>query len=117
MRLRISPRGGTTVSGSSSMVMSRNEISALQLPWICSAILPLSAIPSSRSTHTAVAIGLLTLVISALGYFGAGLYALQSDPIDWTYVGVVYVGPLGLIGLGLVLRAFSQRLHRAGPSH
>ena len=54
----------------------------------------------------------MTLIVSAFGYLGAGLYALQSDPVDWIYVGIVYLGPLLLIGLGLGLRAASRRRYR-----
>ena len=61
-----------------------------------------------------VAIGVVVLVISAAGYFGAGLYALQSDPVDWIYVAVVYAGPIGLIGLGLLLRRISLALAGRG---
>ena len=64
-----------------------------------------------RSTSLAVAIGVLVLVVSSAGYLGAGLYALQEDPIDWLYVAIVYGGPLLLIGLGLLLRTWSLRAH------
>jgi amino acid transporter len=62
-----------------------------------------------RSTPVAVAIGVLVLVVSSAGYLGAGLYALQADPINWIYVGTVYGGPVLLIGLGLLLRRWSLR--------
>ena len=58
-----------------------------------------------RSTPVAIAVGVLVLVVSGAGYRGAGLYALQADSIDWLYVGIVYGGPVLLIGLGLLLRA------------
>lgn len=61
-----------------------------------------------RSTPVAIAIGVLVLAVSTAGYLGAGLYALQADPIDWLYVGIVYGGPVLLIGLGLLLRAWSM---------
>jgi len=64
-----------------------------------------------RSTPVAIAIGVLVVVVSAFGYLGAGAYALQAQPIDWTYVGIVYGGPIALIFLGLVLRAASMRAH------
>lgn len=66
-----------------------------------------------RSTPLAVAIGVLVLIVSALGYCGAGLYALQEDPIRWSYVAVVYGGPIALILLGLVLRSVSLRVQAA----
>jgi hypothetical protein len=58
----------------------------------------------------AIGIAVLVLVVSAAGYFGAGLYALQADPIDWIYVGTVYGGPLALILMGIALRAVSMRI-------
>ena len=64
-----------------------------------------------RSTSLAVAIGVLVLIVSGAGYLGAGLYALQADPIDWVYVAIVYGGPVLLIGLGLLLRSWSLRAH------
>jgi hypothetical protein len=67
-----------------------------------------------RSTRLAITIGTSTLVVSALGYFGAGLYALQADPVDWLYVGIIYAGPIGLTGLGLLLRWVS--LARTGEA-
>ena len=66
-----------------------------------------------RSTPLAIAIGAVVLVVSVAGYAGAGLFALEADPVDWIYVGVVYGGPGLLILLGLGLRALSLRAHRA----
>lgn len=63
----------------------------------------------ARSTPVAVGIGLLVFGLSALGYLGAGLYALQADEIDWVYVAIVYLGPALLIVLGLMLRRASLR--------
>ena len=63
----------------------------------------------TSSTPLAVAIGVLVLVVSAAAYFGAGLNAVLEKPIDWTYVAIVYGGPLLLIGLGVLLRALSMR--------
>ena len=60
------------------------------------------------STPLAIAIGVLVLVVSAAAYFGAGLHAVMADPIDWSYVGIVYGGPLLLIGFGVVLRSLSM---------
>lgn len=65
-----------------------------------------------RSTSAAVGIGVVTLLVSMAGYLGAGLYVLDTDPVDWIYVGVVYAGPIALIVLGLLLRALSLRSHR-----
>lgn len=62
-----------------------------------------------RSNTLAVAIAWIVLVVSAAGYFGAGLFALQSDTIDFVYVGIIYGGPALLIGLGLLLRNLSIR--------
>lgn len=70
-----------------------------------------------RSTPLAVAIGVLVLIVSSAGYLGAGLYALQTDPIDWLYVAIVYAGPVLLIGLGLMLRAWSLRAHGKQDQH
>ena len=112
-------------SGSESFIALLNDLSALAVvvPYV---FIALSYIQSRRkgmdapfkmvrSTPVAMGIGGLTLVISALGYFGAGLYAVQADPIDWLYVTIVYVGPIGLIGLGLLLRWISlQRAARRG---
>lgn len=66
-----------------------------------------------RSTRVAVAIGVLTFAVSALGYLGAGLYALQAETIDWIYVATVYLGPGILIALGWLLRRFSLGRPRA----
>lgn len=62
-----------------------------------------------RSNRVAIAIAVLVLVVSAAGYLGAGLYALQGDEVDWVYVAIVYGGPVILIGLGLLLRSLSMR--------
>lgn len=107
-------------SGSENFISLLNDLSALAVvvPYV---FIALSYIQSRRkgmdapfkmvrSTPVAMAIGVLTLVISALGYFGAGLYAVQADPIDWLYVTIVYAGPIGLIGLGLFLRRVSLLL-------
>jgi hypothetical protein len=40
----------------------------------------------------------------------------MADPIDWTYVGIVYGGPLVLIGLGVVLRGWSMKTHHTHTS-
>ena len=67
-----------------------------------------------RSTPLAIGIGIAVLVVSAAGYLGAGLYALDGDPVDWLYVAIVYGGPLLLIVLGLLLRAVSRRAAQGG---
>ena len=66
-----------------------------------------------QSPPLAIALGILVLVVPAAAYFGAGLHAVMADPIDWTYVGIVYGGPLLLIGLGVVLRGWSMRVYRS----
>lgn len=68
-----------------------------------------------RSTPAAVAIGTMVFALSALGYLGAGLYALQEDQIDWIYVATVYAGPALLIALGLLLRRASMRASGRAP--
>jgi len=70
----------------------------------------------TSSTPLAVAIGVLVLVVSAAAYFGAGLHAVLEKPIDWTYVVIVYGGPLLLIGLGVLLRALSMRTVQSASS-
>ncbi len=62
-----------------------------------------------QSDRLAIAIAWLVLLVSAAGYLGAGLFALQSEIIDWTYVGIVYGGPAILILFGLLLRFVSMR--------
>jgi uncharacterized membrane protein YphA (DoxX/SURF4 family) len=62
-----------------------------------------------RSTSLAVGIGVMTFALSALGYVGAGLYALDAEEIDWIYVATVYLGPGLLILLGLLVRWASLR--------
>ena len=107
-------------SGSEGFISLLNDLSALAVvvPYV---FIALSYIQSRRqgmdapfkmvsSTPVAIAIGVVVLVISALGYFGAGLYAVRADPIDWLYVMIVYAGPIGLICLGLFLRWISLLL-------
>jgi amino acid transporter len=64
-----------------------------------------------RSTPIAIGIGIGTFAISIVGYVGAGLYALQTEPVDWIYVATVYLGPALLIVLGLLLRRLSLGRH------
>ncbi len=70
----------------------------------------------TRSTPLAIAISALVLVVSAAAYFGAGLHAVMADPINRTYVAIVYGGPLLLIGLGVGLRALSMKALRAASA-
>ena len=63
----------------------------------------------TRSTPVAIGVGIVVLAVSAAAYFGAGLQAVMTDPIDWTYVGIVYGGPLLLIALGVLVRGLSMR--------
>ncbi len=104
-------------SGSENFISLLNDLSALSLviPYVFIALSYIQArrkgmdapFKMVRSAGLAIAIGVLTLVFSALGYFGAGLYALQAESVDWLYVAIVYLGPLALIALGLMLRRFS----------
>ena len=69
-----------------------------------------------RSTPLAIAIGIAVVVVSALGYFGAGLFALDAETIDWVYVAIIYVGPLLLIILGIALRYASLMVYKNAQS-
>ena len=112
----------TGMSGSERFLGLLNDLAALSLvvPYVFVALAYIRArrngmdapFKMTRSTPLAIAIGVTVLLVSALGYLGAGLFALQADPIDWIYVGIVYGGPWLLIGLGLVLRAVSLRSYR-----
>ena len=109
------------LAGSEAFIALLNDLASLSLvvPYMFVALAYIRARQKGmdapfkmvRSTPVAVAIGGLVLVVSSAGYLGAGLYALQADPIDWIYVGIVYGGPVLLIGLGLLLRAWSLRAH------
>jgi amino acid transporter len=109
------------MAGSEAFIALLNDLSSLSLvvPYIFVALAYIRArrkgmdapFKMARSTNVAVAIGVLVLVVSSAGYLGAGLYALQADPVDWTYVGIVYGGPVLLVGLGLLLRAWSLKAH------
>jgi amino acid transporter len=70
-----------------------------------------------RSTPLAVGIGVAVVVVSALGYFGAGLFALDAETIDWVYVVTIYGGPLLLIGLGIALRYASLASYHKNSGH
>jgi len=56
------------------------------------------------------------LAVSAGAYFGAGLQAVTTGPIDWTYVGIVYGGPGLLIAVGVGVRGLSRRAVRASAA-
>jgi amino acid transporter len=109
------------LAGSEAFIALLNDLASLSLvvPYIFVTLAYIRARRNGmdapfkmvRSTSLAVAIGVLVLVVSSAGYLGAGLYALQADPIDWLYVAIVYGGPVLLIGLGLLLRNWSLRAH------
>lgn len=111
----------TGLAGSEAFLTLLNDLASLSLvvPYIFVTLAYIRARRAGmdapfkmvRSTPLAVAIGILVLIVSSAGYLGAGLYALQADPIDWLYVVTVYGGPFMLIGLGLLLRAWSLRAH------
>ncbi|MCA9759473.1 MAG: amino acid permease, partial [Candidatus Eisenbacteria bacterium] len=110
------------LQGSEAFISLLNDLASLSLvvPYVFIALSYVQARRNGmdapfkmvRSTPVAVAIGVVVLVVSAAGYFGAGLYALESDPIDWVYVGIVYGGPILLVLLGVLLRAWSLRAFR-----
>ena len=114
------------LKGSETFISLLNDLASLSLviPFVFIALAYIRArrqgmrapFQMTRSTPLAIAIGILVLVVSAAAYFGAGLHAVMADPIDWTYVGIVYGGPLILIGLGVVLKAWSMRMHRTVTS-
>jgi amino acid transporter len=109
------------LAGSEAFITLLNDLASLSLvvPYIFVTLAYIRARRNGmdapfkmvRSTSLAVAIGVLVLIVSSAGYLGAGLYALQADPIDWLYVAIVYGGPVLLIGLGLLLRAWSLRVY------
>jgi len=109
------------LAGSEAFIALLNDLESLSLvvPYVFVALAYIRArlagmnapFQMARSTPVAVGIGVLVLVVSGAGYLGAGLYALQADPIDWLYVAIVYGGPVLLVGLGLLLRAWSLRAH------
>jgi len=112
----------TGTSGSEQFIRQLNDMTSLSLviPYVFIALAYIQArrkgmnapFRMTRSTPAAIAVGVIVLVVSALGYLGAGLFALQAESIDWTYVAIVYAGPVALTLLGLLLRALSLRLHR-----
>lgn len=114
------------LSGSESFITLINDMSSLSLvvPYAFLAIAYIGArrggmnapFKMARSTPLAIAIAGGVLVVSAAGYFGAGLSAIRLNPIDWLYVAIVYGGPVLLIGVGLALREWSMRVHGAAPA-
>jgi amino acid transporter len=115
------------LKGSEAFISLLNDLSSLSLviPFVFIALAYIQArrqgmrapFQMTRSTPLAIAIGILVLVVSAAAYFGAGLHAVMADPIDWTYVGIIYGGPLLLIGLGFVMRGLSMRALRSATVH
>jgi amino acid transporter len=113
----------TGSSGSERFISLLNDLSSLSLivPFVFVALAYIQArrkgmdapFKMVRSNRLAIAIGCLVLVISAFGYLGAGLFALEAEIIDWTYVGIVYAGPALVVLLGILLRAISLRIYRA----
>lgn len=113
----------TGLSGSDGFISLLNDLSSLALviPYLFISVAYVRArragmnapFQMTRSTPLAVAVGVLTIVVSAFGYLGAGLYALEAETIDWIYVGTVYLGPGVLIALGLLLRRASLARARA----
>lgn len=111
----------TGLAGSEAFLTLLNDLASLSLvvPYIFVTLAYIRAringmdapFKMVRSTPLAVAIGVLVLIVSSAGYLGAGLYALQAESVDWLYVATVYGGPALLIGLGLLLRAWSLRAY------
>jgi len=111
----------TGMSGSERFMGLLNDLAALSLvvPYVFIALAYIQArrggmdapFKMTRSTPLAIAIGVTVLVVSGFGYLGAGLFALQTDPVDWIYVGIVYGGPWLLIALGMVLRWVSLKAY------
>jgi amino acid transporter len=114
------------LAGSEAFIALLNDLASLSLvvPYMFVALAYVRArqkgmdapFKMARSTPVAVAIGVLVLVVSSAGYLGAGLKKLQADSIDWIYVGIVYGGPVLLVGLGLLLRWWSLRVAAGGGS-
>lgn len=113
----------TGLSGSDGFISLLNDLSSLALviPYLFVSVAYVRArragmiapFQMARSTPVAIGIGVMTIVVSSFGYLGAGLYALQAETIDWTYVATVYLGPGILIALGLLLRRASLGRARA----
>jgi len=111
----------TGLSGSEDFISLLNDLASLSLviPYVFIALAYIRArrqgmdapFKMARSTSVAVTVGAVVVAVSAAGYLGAGLYALEGDPVDWIYVGIVYGGPILLTGLGLLLRWASLRAH------
>lgn len=115
----------TGSGGSEHLVGLLNDLSSLSLviPYVFIALAYIQArrkgmdapFKMVKSTPLAITIGIIVLLVSTFGYLGAGLFALEAEKIDWIYVCIIYVGPLILIGLGLVLRYASLRDYRLNP--
>jgi amino acid transporter len=113
----------TATNSSEKFLSLLNDLTALTLvvPYMFIAVAYIRARLSGmdapfkmvRSTVLAVAIAGMVLVVSSVGYVAAGLYALQSDPVDWIYVAIVYGGPMVMIGLGMLLRFVSMKISAA----
>ena len=98
-----------------------NDMSALSLvvPFVFVALAYIQArrkgmdapFKMTKSTPLALGIGVAVVVVSALGYFGAGLFALDAETIDWAYVATVYGGPVFLVVLGIALRYASLKVY------
>jgi amino acid transporter len=109
----------TGLSGSDRLISLLNDLTSLALvvPYLFVSVAYVRARRAGlkapfqmvRSTSLAVGIGVMTFALSALGYVGAGLYALDAEEIDWIYVATVYLGPGLLILLGLLVRWASLR--------
>jgi len=109
----------TGLSGSDRFISLLNDLTSLALvvPYLFVSVAYVRARRGGlvapyrmvQSSSLAVAIGVMTFVLSALGYVGAGLNALDAEVIDWIYVATVYLGPWLLILLGLLLRRASLR--------
>lgn len=98
-----------------------NDMSALSLvvPFVFVALAYIQArrkgmdapFKMTQSTPLAIGIGVAVVIVSCLGYFGAGLFALDAETIDWMYVATVYGGPVFLVVLGMALRYVSLKAH------
>jgi len=109
----------TGISGSDALITLLNDLTSLSLviPYLFIAASyarfrwgePSAPYQMVRSTPLAIATAMLVLAVSVVAYLGAGLFAVQAEEIDWIYVATVYLGPVVLIGLGLVLRGASMR--------
>jgi amino acid transporter len=105
------------MSESERFIVLLNDLSSLALviPYVFVAIAYIRArlggmnAPFKMAQSNTIAIGIASVVVlvSIAGYLGAGLFAIQAEQIDWTYVAIIYAGPAVLIGFGLLLRSIS----------